>query len=380
MRILVMGYIVRGPLGGMAWHHLQYVLGLKEMGHEVLFLEDSDDYPSCYNPENFNVTTDPVYGLAFLDGFLTRFELQDLWAYYDSHTSRFYGWSEKKVKEFCASADVAINLSGINPLREWWQNIPCRLLIDTDPVFTQIKHLTDAKQMSFAQAHTHFASFGENFGKKGCLIPEDGFNWLPTRQPVCLHAWKVAELQPQRKWTTVMQWDSYKTGEYKGEKFGMKSASFVEYISLPSLAAPDTFELALGSQSAPRNNLRALGWTIVDPVTKTKTPEDYQRYLAESKGEWTVAKQGYVISNSGWFSERTLNYMASGKPVVVQDTGFSAFLPIGEGLLPFTNIEEAVVQLKKANTDYATHAKAARKFVEEHFEAGAVLQALLSQI
>jgi len=379
MHILVLGYIVRGPLGGLAWHHLQYVLGLKQAGHQVLFLEDSDDYPSCYNPERFETTTDPAYGLRFIEAFFAKFDLQHNWAYFDAHSNRWFGQNRERVFSFCQKTDVLLNLSGMNPLRDWHQNIPCRVLIDTDPAFTQIKHLTSEIQMSLAKAHTHFFSFGENIGKENCTVPADGFNWLPTRQPVVMNAWPASPATSNAKWTTVMQWDSYNVREFEGKRFGMKSSSFEAYWQLPKCIA-DKIELALGSNAAPRKKLAAEGWHVTDPLSLSLTPQAYQNYIAGSKGEWSVAKEGYVSSNCGWFSERTLNYMASGKPVVVQDTGFSSFLPTGEGLLPFANLEEAVNGMENANADYKKHAKAAKEIVAGYFTAGSVLQALLSRL
>ena len=380
MQILILGYIVRGPLGGLAWHHLQYVLGLKQLGHNVMFLEDSDDYASCYNPETFEVSENPQYGVKFLNDLFARFDMKDQWSYFDAHMNQWYGQNEITTISFCANADIVINLSGVNPLRDWWTSIPLRMLVDTDPAFTQIKHLTDSDAMGIAKCHTHFATFGENFEKNTCSIPGDGFSWKPTRQPVCINIWDVSKSTPQGNWTTVMQWDSYKKGEYNGKVYGMKSSSFEPFNVLPKYVQGEKFEIALGSPTSPKKELASQGWNITDPIEATRTPKTFQEYIATSKGEWSIAKHGYVITNSGWFSERTLNYMASGKPVVVHDTGFTEFLPVGKGLLPFTNLEEAIEQIKKAGSDYAYHCKESRKLVEEYFDAKDVLTGLLKMI
>ena len=380
MNIVVLGYIVRGPLGGLAWHHLQYVLGLKQSGHNVIFLEDSDDYFSCYNPESSEMSTNPEYGLRFITNLFNNFDLKDQWAYFDAHTNNWYGQSEQKVISFCALADVVLNLSGINPLREWWASIPSRILVDTDPTFTQIKHLTDNQAMIIAKSHTHFATFGENYGKRECSIPDDGLLWRPTRQPVCMDVWHVSKSMYKSKWTTVMQWDSYKVGEYGAKIYGMKSLSFKPFISLPKYIENIKLELALGSPNSPGEELVKEGWDIIDPSIVTKSTKSYQQYIAASKGEWSVAKHGYVITNSGWFSERSLNYMASGKPVVIQDTGFTQFIPSGKGLLPFTTLEQASEQIKKAEQDYKFHCTQARKVAQDFFDSKNVLSTLLSII
>ena len=191
LRILVLGYLVREPLGGLAWHHLQYVLGLLQLGHDAWFLEDSDDYESCYNPTTHAMGRDPSYGLKFTGDALTRLDHPDRWAYYDDHTKRWLGPASAKVEDLCHTADLLINVSAVNPVRPWYQNIARRVLIDTDPVFTQIKHLTDKRARQLAEGHNCFFTLGQNFGKPGCGIPDDGFPWQPTRQPVVLDAWPV---------------------------------------------------------------------------------------------------------------------------------------------------------------------------------------------
>lgn len=377
MRIVVLGYIVRGPLGGLVWHHLQYVVGLKQMGHDVLFLEDSDDFAGCYNPETFKTSINPQYGLKFIKNIFATHNLLDNWAYYDDHTANWYGKSKTAVFSFCNKANMVINLSGVNPLRDWWTLVPIRILVDTDPAFTQIKHLTDNKAMERAKAHTHFATFGENFGKSICRIPDDGFPWQATRQPLCIDFWKVSNHYSNPNWTTVMQWDSYKESGYDGKVYGMKSLSFKPFMSMPK-HTNEKLELAIGSPNAPRKKLINNGWIISDPLEATLTPHAFQKFIANSKGEWSVSKHGYVISKSGWFSERTLNYMASGKPVVIQDTSLSDIIPTGSGVLTFSNIDEAAEQLKRINSDYSFHCKQARKIAEDFFDADKVLQSLLS--
>jgi hypothetical protein len=377
LRIVIAGYIVGGPLGGLVWHHLQYVLGLSRLGHDVLFVEDSDDYPSCYNPETHELSTDPTYGTRFIDAAFTRFDLDHKWAYYNAHSNQWLGRDEEEVKTFCATADLFLNLSGLNPLREIFQPIPVRVFIDTDPVFTQIRHLTDPKAFKLAKRHNHFFTFGENFGKGESEIPDDGLPWKATRQPVVTDIWAYTPGNEQGKWTTVMQWDSYKVRAYKGKAYGMKSASFGPYLNFPDHIS-DPLELAIGSESAPRAKLSQAGWLLADPLFITKIPESYKQYIQSSKGEWSIAKQGYVITGSGWFSERSTCYLASGRPVIVQDTGFSRFIESGEGLLPFTSLEEAIEAIKKVNRNYKKHCEAARSVAEEYFKFDKVLNNLLN--
>ena len=377
-RIVVLGYIVRGPLGGLVWHHLQYVTGLHGLGHDVLFVEDSDDYPSCYDPSRHVVDTDPSYGLRFAADAFERAGVGGLWAFYDNHTGRWLGPAAGRARAFCESAEVVLNLSGVNPLRDWVAGAPVRALVDTDPAFTQIRHLEDEAARSRALGHTAFFTFGENFGRPGGSIPDDGLPWKPTRQPITLDAWEVTEGPETGPFTTVMQWDSYPPREHGGRRFGMKSESFARFLEIPG-ACSETFELALGTADAPRDSLSARGWRICNPLEIAKDPPAYQRYIRSSKGEFSVAKHGYMASRSGWFSERSAAYLASGRPVAVQDTGFTDWMETGLGVVPFSTFEEAVDAVARISSDYRKHCHAARRIAAEYFDAAAVLPALLAE-
>ncbi|MCA1625801.1 MAG: SOS response-associated peptidase [Acidobacteria bacterium] len=377
LRIAVLGYIVRGPLGGMAWHHLQYVLGLKKLGHDVCFVEDSDDYPACYNPEIFECGIDASYGLRFINECFDRLGLKENWAYYDAHKNQWFGKPKETILDFFASVDVLLNVSGVNPLRDWALRVPKRVFIDTDPAFIQIRHLTDENARKLAEKHNAFFTFGENFGAGDCLIPVDGFEWKPTRQPIVLDEWKVTKGNKNNRWTTVMQWDSYRTLEYNGQTFGMKSASFDEYTNLPQMTT-ERFELVLGSETAPGDFLQSKGWKITNPLIPTHTPWTYQKFIQNSKAEWTIAKHGYASSRSGWFSERSACYLASGRPVLTQETGFSKFIESGGGLLSFSSKEEVLEGIEKINKNYDAHCKTAREIAISYFDYEKVLSKLFS--
>jgi hypothetical protein len=386
LRIVVLGYVIRGPLGGLAWHHLQYVLGLARLGHDVLFVEDSDDYPACYDPSRGVTDTDPSYGLAFATQTFARLGLGERWAYHDAHTASWLGPAAGHAREACASADVVLNVSGVNPVRPWLAHAPVRVLVDTDPAFTQIRHLDDAAARERAHAHTAFFTFGENVGsprasrsrEAAADLPDDGLPWQPTRQPIVLDAWPVTPGPMDGAFTTVMQWDSYESRRHGGRTYGMKSRSFEPYAGLPGRVAA-RLEIALGSPSAPRAELAAQGWSIRDPLEVTRDPWTYQAYVRASKAEFSVAKAGYVLSRSGWFSERSACYLASGRPVVVQDSGFSAWLPTGDGVLAFDGPDGAVAAIESVAADYAHHCRAARDIAQSYFDSDAVLSELLER-
>ena len=376
LKIIVPGYIIRGPIGGMTWHHLQYVIGLANLGHDVYFLEDSADYESCYDPSKNKMGVDPTYGLKFTKKVFERVGSGNNWAYYDEHTRRWFGPCKNKITEICSQADLLLNMSGKNPIRPWFENIPIRAIVDTDPAFTQICHLTDYKTLEQAKKHTTFHTFGENFGNNTCSIPNDGFNWQPTRQPIVLEAWKTTSGSKEGKFTTVMQWDSYAAREFNGKHYGMKSGEFKKFIELPKKVG-NIFELAVGSSSVPRDLLVDKGWKVIDPLIPTKDPWTYQEFIRFSKAEFTVAKHGYVVTNSGWFSERSAAYLASGRPVITQQTGFSEWLPTGEGVLAFNNMDQAIAAIEDVNSRYEFHCKRAREIAEEYFDYKKVLPKLI---
>jgi hypothetical protein len=343
----------------------------------VYFLEDSDDYPSCYDPVRDVTDTDPSYGLDFTAQTFARVGLGDRWAYYDAHTARWLGPRAEGIQPICASAEVLLNVSGVNPLRPWLQAIPHRVLIDTDPAFTQIRHLTDNGARERASQHTAFFSFGENLGRNS-TIPDDGFPWQPTRQPIVLDAWPVTTGPPKGKFTTIMQWESYPRQEYAGRSYGMKADSFEPYLNLPERAGA-IFELALGSPRAPRPLLASRGWCCRDPREPSRDPWTYQRFIQESRAEFGVAKHGYVVSRSGWFSERSAAYLASGRPVLVQETGFSDWLAAGSGVVAFRNPEEALGGIQNIGSRYKYHCQCARQIAEAYFDANQVLSCLLDR-
>ena len=381
LRIVVLGYLVRGPVGGLVWHHLQYVLGLAQMGHEVVFLEDSEDEPCCYDPSQDTIGTNASYGLSYVERLFKLFRalgVADRWAWYDAPANIWLGPFRQEAEEFCRKADVVLNLSGMNPLRGWLKDIPRRVFVDTDPAFTQIRHLTEPKAHERTATHNRFFSFGENIGQATCGIPEDGFPWQPTRQPVVLDCWTPTQGSADGAFTTIMQWSSYAEREWGGVRFGMKSVSFQPYVDLPS-KTDCRFEICIGGGSPPREELLKQGWVLHDPLTVIPTPSAYQRFIKNSKAEFSVAKHGYVVSRSGWFSERSAAYLASGRPVITQETGFSGHLDVGEGLLSFTTPEDAVQAIDEVCRDYEFHCAAARRIAEKDFEAQSILKSLLDR-
>jgi hypothetical protein len=377
LRIVVLGYVIRGPLAGMAWHHLQYVLGLARLGHDVYFFEDSGDSRyCCYDPLRGVTDADASYGLRFAADAFRRIGLVDRWAYYNAHRTEWVGPAATHAVEVCQDADLVLNLSLANPLRPWLANVATRVVIDTDPVFTQVRNLTDTVRRELTAAHTAFFSFGGNVGRGNCAIPVDGFPWLPTRQPIVLDAWPVTAGRREGPFTSVLQWESYAARLHDGRRFGTKAHSFEPYFDLPR-KADSRFLLAVGAADDVRSRLRRNGWTLCDPLTVSRNLWTYQRFLRSSAAEFGVAKEAYVVTGSGWFSERSACYLASGRPTVVQETGASSWLPTGSGVLAFTSSNEAAGLVRAVVERYDEHCAAARAIAEEYFDSNRVLTRLL---
>ena len=367
---------MRGPLGGMVWSNLQYLMGLSKLGHDVYFLEDSDDYDSCYDPIGQCFGTDPTYGLTFIENILDQIGFKDRWAYYDAHKSEWHGPCINRIHEICKTADMLVNLCGINPLRPWLVEIPARILIDEDPVFTQIRNLLEENMRNRTSQHTHFYSFGENIRTENCTIPDDNFPWLPTRQPIVVEESKPVSGNENARFTTVMLWNSYPAREYNNITYDMKSKTFEEYIDLPRKVGP-IFEFAIGGSKIPKDLLKNKGWNICDPIEITKDVDKYKNFIENSKAEFSIVKDGYIKSNSGWFSERSAAYLTSGRPVITQDTGFSINIPCGRGLFAVQNIGEAVSAIFEVNSNYKQQSKWAREIAEEYFDYKIILPKIL---
>jgi hypothetical protein len=379
LRIVVLGYLVRGPMGGMAWSQLHYPAGLHALGHDVHFFEDSGDSDwCCYDPSRGVNDTDPTYGLEFAAGAFAALGLGERWAYYDAHTRGWLGPEADRALAICHSADLLIDISGGSAPRSWLTDIPARALIDTDPAFNQIANLTDPEIREAFSGFTAYFSFAENIGRDGCTVPDDGVAWQITRQPIFLDGWPATPGRSRGKFTTVMQWDSYPAPEHAGVRYGMKSDSFTGYLDLPSRAG-EIFEVAMGGPTSAVELLRDHGWIVCNPLEVAESTGSYQRYIQESKAEFSVAKEGYVVSRSGWFSERSAAYLASGRPVVTQDTGFSEVLETGSGLIAFSTPDEATAAVESVISNYEDHCRAARQLAEAHFDSRRILTDLIER-
>jgi hypothetical protein len=370
MNIILAGILGRYPYGGVAWCSLMYLLGLRQLGHRVWYLEDTGE---CnFDPVNNTLETKPRYALHFIRGSLEPYGLADRWCYVD-YQGEHHGHGRDAWRQVCAGADLILNLSGgCWYWRDEYAAIPHSAFIDSDPAFTQLALAKgEGWYVDFFRRFGHLFTFGRNVGTPACAVPTGPFRWEHTWQPVCLDEWRPTGEAPRPCFTTVMSW---RIRSFK-DVGGNKDLEFFKILDLPSRTGVP-IELAVGG---PCELLARHGWQCRDAFPVSRTPGAYRDYVRSSRGEFSAAKHTYVRTNSGWFSDRTECYLASGRPAVVQDTGFSAHLPTGAGLFAYRTAEEALAGLEAVVSDYPRHAAAAHEVARAHFAAEVVLPSLLER-
>lgn len=365
MRVLVSGMVAGEPRqGGAAWAVLQYLLGLRRLGHEVVLAEPVE-------------RIEPA-SLAYLEALAAEFGLDQMTLLAADGESA--PLPRERLLALAGDADLLLNVSGMLADPALLEPIPVRAYLDLDPFFNQHWHLQGA-DMRFA-GHTHFVTVATAIGQPGCEVPTLGLEWTTTLPPVVLERWPRSDEAPTLPFTTVGHWRSYGPIEHEGRRYGLRAHALRELIDLPERTSVE-LALALAIHPDERADLEALarhGWRLLDPVEAAATPDRYREFVRTSAGELGVAKEGYVRSRSGWFSDRSACYLASGRPVIAADTGFGRALPVGEGLLAFADTEEAAAALESVRARPAEHADAAREIAAELLDSDRVLTRLLEAL
>lgn len=393
LRIIVGGYLGLMPFGGLTWHYAQYPVGFFELGHDVFYIEDTCSYP-IYQKEA-DKWNDSSLSIEYLSKVMEFFGMSERWAYRDEASGKCFGLSEEKVQEIIRTADILVNVSCSTFMRDEFKQIPVRILLDTDPMFMQIQLVKPQKMGSgdlgmreMVKASNYYFTFGENITAPDCLIPTDGLTWHPTRQPICLKYWNANALKATSNGalTTVMNWAAAKKLRYEGKYWGQKNVEFKKFISLPNLV-PDVKMAVAVAQAAetdaasfPTEKAMAEGWQVLDPSVCAGDWISYQNFIENSLGEFSVAKETYVKARTGWFSDRSACYLASGRPVIAQETGWSKFIPTGRGVFAFDNHQNAVEAIQKVTNEWEKQSLAAREIAEEFFDSKKVLKEILEQV
>ena len=362
--IVVAGALANKDLnGGEAWVRLSWVEGLRKLGFDVWFVE-----------QIAKRTAGPA---AFFERITNEFGLAERSALIDEGET-----IPEDLLDVAAEAVLLVNISGNLTLEPLFGRFRRKAFVDIDPGFTQFWHASGDPGARL-DGHDYYFTIGENIGRPDCPIPSNGIRWLSTRQPVVLDQWPMTNSAPSDRFTTVANWRGpYGRVEHDGRTYGLKLDEFRKFIELPKRAS-GTFELALAIHPADTRDIELLernGWRLADPVAAAADPASFRDYVQASGAEFSVAQGIYVETRNGWFSDRTARYLASGKPVLVQDTGFGDHYPVGEGLLAFRTMKEAVAGAGQIVEDYERHARSARALAEEHFDSDKVLGRLLEDV
>jgi len=377
--IVVLGILGQYPMAGVSWQAIHYLLGFRELGCDVWYVEDSGASP--YDPLRGTRTEDCTDAVRYVADVMRRIGLPDRWAYVDLMHGETHGLARPRLEALYRDATAIVNLCGATAPREEHRRGPKLLYIETDPVYEQLRiALGEASSLEFLASHDVLFTYGENLGAADCPVPIVRFAWKPTRPPVVLDCWPVRTDPSAPYFTSIASWENRgKDITYAGVTYQWsKHVNFLRFLDLPR-RVPQRFQLAMDPGDASvAARVRAAGWALTNPLPISGDIDAYRDFVLGSRGEFTVAKDIYVRPRSGWFSDRSVCYLAAGKPVVTQDTGFGKLVPTGRGLFAYATMDEAVDGLKRIDADYAAHGQAARRIAEEHFGARAVLARLLA--
>ncbi len=379
-KIIVFGILFWYPLAGVTYQFLHYLIGLRQLGYDVYYIEDSGRW--IYDPHLNEFSPDATGNIAMVAPFLESHGFAGRWAFRGCYPEgRCYGLSEAQIFELYREADAFLNVTGAQEIREEHRAIPRRLYVESDPFASQVKVANgDQGMIDMLTAHdTHF-SFGENLGAPDCDLPIERFRWLPTRQPVAVELWDHPRQTQGTAYTTITTWHNKgKNIEWRGDTwFWTKDREFEKVLDLPRRRQVP-FELATSVDSTVQTLLRSHGWRQTPSIEISRDSTLYRQYIQNSRGEFTVARDQYVRPRTGWFSDRTACYLAAGRPVITQETGFSKFIPSGRGLFGFKTMEDILTAVDAIESDYPTHCRAAADIAHEYFAADKVVGSLMER-
>ncbi len=376
------------PIAGVVWQHIHYILGLKKLGFEPIYIEDTGRHP--YNPETFEVGEAAVPQVAeIMRKLASRFGFR--WAYRARFTQpmQIYGdLTDCQIADAFANADATLNICGGQELHDEVLKSRCLVYVESDPGVEQIKldkGIQDTRDY-LARHHAHF-TFGENVGQKDCPLPTGGFKWHATRQPVALELWErpaAENLKTPPRFTTIANWETKgKDIAWKNQiYYWSKTFEFLKFCDAPRCAPRCAWELAtdMNHDPASKQLFERQGWKLTSPHIISADFDAYIRYIQESDAEWTVAKDQYIRLKTGWFSDRSACYLAAGRPVITQDTSFEKYIPTGEGLFSFQTMEDIKNAAEKITSDYARHSRKAVEIAREYFAAEKVVGKMMSEL
>ncbi len=388
--VVILGIMGRTPVAGVAWQTLHYLEGFRRLGCDIFYVEDTGQWP--YDAEQNTITSDCRYTTDYIGRLMAYCGLPGRWAYRSGVDGKTFGLAESQISSLFDRTAVLVNLSGGTVLRDEHLRVPIRIFLETDPVRLQIEVAKGVQPIiDWLGAHTHHFTYGENLGTPDCTVPIQRYHYHPTRQPIVLDWWASTfprfpggdhKSATATFFTTISSWrQSGCDVNWNGETYvWSKHLEFLKFLDLP-LCTEQPLELALaGGDAEAIKLLMSRGWRVIDAITLSKDILPYRDYILRSRGEFTVAKDQYVRPRSGWFSDRSACYLAAGRPVITQDTGFGTVLPTGEGLFAFNTMEEILMAIEAINSDYEKHCRAAQAIAGDYFKAETVLAKFLRDL
>jgi hypothetical protein len=376
-RIVVGSWMVRYPLGGNLSWTLQWLLGFHLLGHDVYLVEKAGYPDSCFDPARGVMSDDCSHGVSTVSDLLSRFGLAGRMCYVDARGC-YHGLSRQEIESILRSADLFADIGSHGAWLEEAQGARLRILVDGEPGYTQMrmeKALAEGKNIL---SYDYYFSNGANIGTPASSAPTAGKPWRPLFNPVVPELFACPDAERGAPFTTVMNWQAHEPLRYNGAVYGQKDVEFAKFEGLPGrLATP--LEVAVSGR-VPADRLARAGWRIRSAHAVTASFDTYRDYIRQSRGEFSVCKNVFVVTHSGWFSDRSAAYLASGRPVVLQNTGFEAHLPCGRGLFAVGSVEEAADAIAEVEGAYASHATWAREIAAEYLDARKVLGGLLRQL
>jgi len=380
--VIVLGLLGQFPMAGIAWQLIHHLFGLLQLGFSVYYVEDTGTAP--YDPRVKSLVTDCTASLHYITETLRRVGLEEAWAYRDGLSGRWHGMPESQVRELFTHAVCAINLCGASdPAALTFRPRQKLVYLETDPVLYQVRLAqSDPTALRFLSGHDAHITYGENLGAADCPIPLPQFAWKKTRPPVALDFWPFAGELAGACFTTIATWHNRgKDLNFRGETYHWsKHLNFLSVVDLPQQTS-QALELAVEIDDA--RELAAFhqhGWKLTNPLAVSQDLDVYRQYVERARGEFTVSKDAVVRTRSGWFSDRSVCFLAAGRPVVTQETGFSKYIPTGQGLFAFTAKDEILAAFEAINGNYPKHARAARDIAREYFAAEKILSKLLDDV
>jgi hypothetical protein len=379
-KIIVFGILFWYPLAGVTYQFLHYLIGLRKLGYDVYYIEDSGRW--IYDPVLNDMSPDVTGNLKMVVQYLEAHGFGDRWAFRGNYPDgQCYGMTEAQILQLYKDADAFLNVTGAQEIRDEHRAIKRRIYVESDPFGSQVKVAKGDQGMinMLADHDTHF-SFGENLGQSDCDTPIENFKWLPTRQPVAVELWNDGAPTGGPAYTTITTWHNKgKNLEWRGDTwYWTKDREFEKILDLPKLRDVP-FELATSVDEKVQKLLRDHGWRQTGSVEISRDAELYRKYIQQSRGEFTVARDQYVRPNTGWFSDRTCCYLAAGRPVITQETGFSKFLPSGRGLFGFKTMADILAAVDAIESDYPGHCRAASEIARDYFAAEKVVGSLMER-